>query len=311
MKMDQHLKGYLMVAGAAICFGVVGIPGKILLDHQIPPLTIGLWRLLLGFIMLFLFLLIKNPQLLKIDKKGLIYCALLGLVSNALQNFFYFNALQRTTMATTTVLLYTAPVFIIIMARIFYKELLTPVKVISLFLCIGGCFLTITGGDLAVLKLSLLGVLMGIGSGFCFAFLTIFSRALLDSYNQLTIILYAFGFGTLFLMLFVNPVGIFRQNLNLKIWLTLLSIGFVSTVLSYVLYVTGISSGIESSKTGIISTFEVVVSVVCAFIFFDEKIFGWKLIGILMVIASVIIVQVVKKESKRIVATDASIDLTQ
>jgi len=58
----------------------------------------------------------------------------------------YFSTIQKTTIATAATLLYTAPVFIAIMARIFYKELFTPFKTVAIPFCIGGCFFTATGG---------------------------------------------------------------------------------------------------------------------------------------------------------------------
>jgi len=82
--------------------------------------------------------------------------------------------------------------------------------------------------------------------------------------------------------------------LALKAWLLLCSIGLIATVIAYGLYITGLSYGIEASKAGIISTLEVVVSVMLSYLVFKEALWGWKLVGILMVVSSVIIVQVDK-----------------
>jgi drug/metabolite transporter (DMT)-like permease len=84
------------------------------------------------------------------------------------------------------------------------------------------------------------------------------------------------------------------MGLPLNGWLLLCSIGLISTALAYGLYITGLSYGIEASKAGIISTLELVVSVILSYLVFEEALGGWKLIGILMVIFSVIIVQVDK-----------------
>ncbi len=292
MNLNKITKGYLMVMAASICFGTSCVPGKILLGYQISPMIITWWRLFLGFTVLLLYVSIKDPKLLKIDKKGMIYTALIGLISYALLNFLNLNALEKTSVATQVVLLYTAPIFVIIMARIFFKELLTPFKIAALVLCIGGCFLTVTGGYVAALKFNLLGVLMGIGAGLCYALLTIMSKAILHKYNQWTIVLYAMGFGFLFLLPFSNPLEVFHYGLNPKIGLSFFWLGSFSTALSYGLYITGLSSGIESSKAGMISTLEVVVAVTLSYLFFNEMVLGWKLFGVLMVIASVIIIQV-------------------
>jgi len=289
-----------MVAAAGILWGTIGSQVKMLLNYQLSVQAIVLWRMLLAFIILFSFIFFTNRKLLKVDLKGLIRISLIGLFSQFFFNVLYFNAIQKTTIATAATLLYTAPIFIAIMARIFYKELLTPFKTLALLLCIGGSFFAATGGSMKTLELNLPGVLMGLGAGFTFALLTILSKAIINDYHQLTIIVYSIGFGLLFYLPFSHPLEVFQINLTLKAWLLLGSIGLISTVIAYGFYITGLSYGIEASRAGIVSTLELVVSVILSYLIFKEALWGWKLAGILMVVFSVVIVQVEgnKKNSK-------------
>jgi drug/metabolite transporter (DMT)-like permease len=112
------------------------------------------------------------------------------------------------------------------------------------------------------LKLNLPGVLMGVGAGFTFALLTIITKAIINDYHQLTIIAYSIGFGLLFYLPFSHPLDIFQMDLAVKPWLLLGTIGLIATVIAYGLYITGLSYGIEASKAGIVSTLELVVSVI-------------------------------------------------
>lgn len=292
--MKKQTKGYLMVAVAGILWGTIGIQVQALLNYQLPVQAIVLWRMIFAFTILFSFIFFTDRKLLKIDLRGLFHISLIGLFSQFFFNLLYFSAIQKTTVATAVTLMYTAPIFIAVMARIFYQELFTPFKTVALFLCIGGCFFTATGGSMETLKLNLPGVLMGLGSGFTFALLTILSKAIINKYHQLTIIVYSIGFGLLFYLPFSRPLEIFQLDLTLKAWLLLGSIGLISTVIAYGFYITGLSYGIEASKAGIISTLEVVVSVILSYLVFKEALWGWKLVGILMVVSSVLIVQVDK-----------------
>ena len=280
-----------MVAAAATLWGTVGIQVQTLFNYNLSLQSIIFWRLFFAFIILFFFVFFTNKKWLIIDKKGIIYLALMGLFSQMLFNLFYFSCIQKTTIATAVTLLYSAPIFIAVMARIFYKELFTPVKTVALFLCMGGCFFAATGGSVAVLKLNLIGVLMGLGAGFTFSLVTIISKAIIRKYHQLTIIVYALGFGLLFYLPFSHPLIIFQKNLPLEVWLLISSFGVISTALAYGLYITGISYGIEVSRAGIISTLELVVGVILSYLVFKEVLWGCKLVGILMVVFSVIIVQ--------------------
>ncbi len=284
----------MMVATAGILWGTIGSQVKMLLNYQLSVQAIVLWRMVFAFIILFSFIFFTNRKLLKVNMKGLIRISLIGLFSQFFFNILYFSAIQKTTIATAATLLYTAPIFIAIMARIFYKELFTPFKTVALFLCIGGSFFAATGGSMETLKLNLPGVLMGLGAGFTFALLTILSKAIINDYHQLTIIVYSIGFGLLFYLPFSHPLEIFQINLALKAWLLLGSIGLISTVIAYGFYITGLSYGIEASKAGIVSTLELVVSVILSYLIFKEALWGWKLAGILMVVFSVVIVQVDK-----------------
>lgn len=292
--MKRQTKGYMMVAAGAALWGTVGIQVQTLFNYNLSLQSIVFWRLFFAFIILFFFVFFTNKKSLIIDKKGLIYLASMGLFSQLLFNLFYFSCIQKTTIATAVTLLYSAPIFIAVMARIFYKELFTPVKTVALFLCMGGCFFAATGGSVAVLKINLIGVLMGLGAGFTFSLVTIISKAIIHKYHQFTIIVYALGFGLLFYLPFSHPLMIFQKNLPLEVWLLIASFGVISTAVAYGLYITGISYGIEVSRAGIISTMELVVAVILSYLIFKEALWGWKLAGILMVVFSVVIVQVDK-----------------
>ena len=191
----QHLKGYIMIAIAGTLWGTIGLFGKIFFSYGFDPKLVVFCRLFVAFLIMFIFIYIKDKKLLKFDKRGLVYTALIGLFSQALFNILYFETIKRTTIATAVILLYTAPIFLIIMGRIFYSELLTPTKISSLVLCVMGCILTVTGGSFDTLNINSLGVLMGIGAGFTYALVTIISKAIIYDYHPLTIILYSFLFG--------------------------------------------------------------------------------------------------------------------
>ncbi|MEA1939803.1 MAG: EamA family transporter [Candidatus Caldatribacteriota bacterium] len=289
--MKKHTKGYLMVATAASIWGTVGIQVKILFDYNISLQSIVFWRMFFAFFILLVFIYFTNKKRLIIDKKGLLYLALMGLFSQLFFNLCYFSCIHKTTISTAVTLLYSAPIFIAVMARIFYKELFTPLKTLSLFICIGGCFLAATGGSIAILKLNLIGVLLGLGAGFNFSLVTIISKAIIHKYHQLTIIIYALGFGILFYLPFSRPLAIFQQNLPLLIWALIVFFGIITTAVAYGLYVTGISYGIEVSRAGIVSTLELVVAVILSYLVYGENIWGWKLVGILMIVFSVSMVQ--------------------
>ncbi|MCB2298803.1 DMT family transporter [Clostridium tagluense] len=280
-----------MIALAGSLWGTVGLFGKVLFSYGFDPKLVVFCRLFVGFLIMFIFILFKDKKLLKFDKRGLKYTALIGFFSQALFNLLYFETIKRTTIATAVILLYTAPIFLIIMGRIFYKELLSTIKISALVLCMIGCFLTVTGGALDTLNINSLGVLMGIGAGLTYALVTIISKAIIDDYHPLTIILYSFLFGWIFLVPFSNPVNLFYVKYSLPVVASIIGLGLIPTVLAYILYITGLSYGVEASKAGIICSMEIVVSVIISYLFFEEVILGVKLLGIVMALGSIFIIK--------------------
>lgn len=289
--MSERRKGYFLVSIAGTLWGTVAFLVTKLLDVQLSLPTIIFYRMFFAFLSLFFFLMFTDISKLKIDRILLKYVIAIGLVSQCLFNISYFSAIKLTSVATAVTLLYTAPIFIALMARIFFQEIFTKNKVFALLLCVAGCFLTITGGSLQSFQFDLKGIFFGLAAGITFGSLTIISKPISDKYHPYTIVFYSIGFGTLFYLPFSQPILLFQSDINPLTWFYLLSLSIVSTVIALVIYFSGLAKGIEASKAGIISTIEVVVSVLLSFLFFQEQIWGWKLMGILMVVSSVIVVQ--------------------
>ena len=289
-----------MIATAGCLWGSVGFFVKNLLDAQLPLSTIVFWRMCFAFILFFMYLYFTDKSKLKIDKSLLKYVMAIGLISQCLFNISYFSAIKLTSIATAVTLLYTAPIFIAVMARIFYRELFTTNKIFALLLCIFGCFLTVTGGSWENIQFDLVGILFGLAAGLAFACLTIISKPIAYQYHHYTIVFYSVGFGLLFYLPFSQPLILFERENGIMIWFYAFSLSIIATIFAYLFYIGGLSKGIEASKAGIISTIEVVVSVIIAYLFFNEQLGGWKLVGILMVIGSVITVQLDQLIARRI-----------
>jgi drug/metabolite transporter (DMT)-like permease len=289
--LHKKTKGYLMIATAGCLWGLVGFFVKKLLDAQLPLSTIIFWRMFFAFIVLFLYLYFTDRSKLKIEREILKYVIAIGLISQCLFNISYFTAIRITSIATAVTLLYTAPIFIAIMARIFFQELFTANKIAALLLCVAGCFLTVTGGSWENIELNSTGILMGLAAGLTFASLTILSKPISNKCHHYTIVFYSIGFGLLFYLPFSQPLILFQEGTGLIIWFYAFSLSIIATIFAYLFYIGGLSMGIEASKAGIISTVEVVVAVIVSYIFFNEQLVGLKLLGILMVIGSVITVQ--------------------
>lgn len=232
----------------------------------------------------------KDRNLFKINKRGLCYAAIIGLICHALYNLFMFKAVELTTISTTVTLLYTSPIFVAIMSRILFKENITFRKLIALIFAVIGSWLTVTGGSFKSLNFNIVGVLYALGAGFFYATMTIINKFVVDDFNELTLLTYTLGFAFVFSLTFSNPLAVLSINYNLLVYVFIIMLGILSTAISYLIYLKGLSYGVESSKASIIATFEVPVSIVGSMIIFSQKLSIGEILGVFLVMISIFLI---------------------
>lgn len=281
--------GSVCVVLSSILWGTALLYTQYVLDHGIKPKDLVSLKMFFGFLTLFLYLLLTDRNLLKTDHTCLKYSALMGFVCHALYNLFMFSAIEKTTIATTVTLLYTSPIFVMIISRVLFKEYITKTKLLALIFCIVGVYLTVTGGSVQELDFDKIGIIYGLAAGMAYGTMNIISKALVQNYNQLTILTYTLGFAFLFSLSFSDPLVIFQVDFNILVYLFVIMLGVLSTAVSYLFFIKGLSLGLESSKASIISTLEVPISVIGSYLVFNQRVTLWESLGIILVISSVMI----------------------
>ncbi len=286
---SEKIRGILFVLAAGICWGSIGPFIRTFNKAGLYSLDIVVLRSISTTIFLFLFLLVYDRRLLKIRLRD-IWCFIgTGIVSMAFFNFCYFSLITISTLSVAAVMLYTAPVFVMILSAILFRERMTKNKAAALLLTVLGCiFVTGVIGDAA--SLSLRAILLGLGAGLGYALYSIFSRfALRKGCHSFTISFYTF----LFASIATIPMADFRKiaavgTSSLFMLLFCLFSGFVTTALPYILYNFGLA-GMENGQAAIIASIEPVVATLLGFFAFHERLTGGNLIGIVLVLAAIVL----------------------
>ncbi len=291
MNISEKGKGYGLVALAGVMWGTGFLYLQFVLNGGLTPQEIVSWKMLIGFLFMLLYTLRKNPKALRIDKQGLLLIGILGLVCHTFYNLFMNLSVERTTIATAVALIYTAPFFVLLISRFLFNEKFTPLKVISVIIAVSGVYLTVTGGQLDQLAYDRVGIVFGLGAGFTYGVMNLYSKFLITRYLQQTILTYAFGFAFLFSLSFSDPAAAFRLDFDPWLWVNLILLGLVPTALSYTFFTAGLSYKIESSKAAVVATIEVPISVLGSFLIFSEALNLMKLLGITMVLISVFLLR--------------------
>ena len=130
--MNDKLKGSLLVVGAAMIWGMVGTAVRF--AGSVDAWTIAFYRCLFGALTVLVIIIVSRKLGEIVPKKKIGYLFVLGLV-NAMVIAFLALSIKTSTLANAYLLFYTAPVIATLMARIFLKERIGKVSVISLVLC--------------------------------------------------------------------------------------------------------------------------------------------------------------------------------
>lgn len=287
---------YIIVAGTL--WGIISIFVNQLRIIGFNSMQVVSIRVLFSALVLVFYLLIKDRQQLKIKLKDIPLFIGTGVGSIIFFNYCYFEAIDIIGGASIpALLLYTAPIFVMILSVILFKEKITKKKLISLVMTFLGLAL-VTGAFSSSDKISIFALLLGLGSGLGYALYSIFGKFLVDKYSAITITTYTFVVATIFSVPFSGIVQNFDLLISLKGILSALALAVVSTVLPFLLYTKGLY-GMEAGKASILATVEPFVATIVGVLFFKETMTSFKIIGMLLVLLAIIILNVNKKSTDK------------
>ncbi len=285
--MNKQTISGLMVLLAGTLWGTMSVFSKTLtIGYGFSSTEVVFLRAFSCFLIVGTVVLAKDKSLFKINIKDLWVFLGSGILSIAFFNICYFTAINLVGAYTACILLYTSPVFVMLMSALFFNEKITMKKVVAVILAFLGCVMVLAKN----LNVNILGIIFGIFSGFGYALYSIFGKfATNKKYNSLTITFYSFLIAAIFLVPFCDFNNIKECiNINKFSYLWIVMTGLIVTAVPYFLYTKGIEN-IENSKAIIIASIEPVVATIIGFVFFMEPISNLSIFGIITVIISIII----------------------
>lgn len=271
---------------AGVLWGTISVFLKNLSSSGLSLIQITACRAIFSSFFLFVYFLVKDKNLLKIKLKDIWMFVGTGVVSLTFFSLCYFSTILESGASIAVILLYTSPIFILLLSAILFKEKITKIKLFALILTFVGCiFVTGIGGEN---HLSAKGLFIGLCAGFGYALYSIFSRFALEKYKPLTVTFYTFVFSSISLLPFCNVVEI-CSSFSEKSLLFLIGIALICTVLPYIFYTFGLS-GLETGKAAILVTVEPLVGSLIGIFVWKENLDMLKLIGIIMIFIVVILI---------------------
>ncbi len=287
--LNKNIAYVYILSGAAL-WGMIGLFVTFLYEAGFSPTQVVSIRAISASIFLLFFVFWKKREAIKIKLSDSKYFVGTGVISIVFFNWCMFEAIKETSISVSSVLLYTAPAFVMIFSRFFFKELFTIRKILALIITFIGCILVIGLFQNTNESVTIYGLLVGLGSGFFYALYSIFGKFALIKYSSVTVTTYTFVFAAIAITPFSGLWHVGTIFTNLEVWLSIIGLGLFSTLLAFLLYTKGLES-VESGRASILATVEPVVATLIGFLVFQEKLSVGQYIGIIAVIMAVFIVQ--------------------
>ena len=295
MKKTER-SGYLYISIGATLWGVSSVVAKSLFIIGLPPAELVQIRLTLATLTLLLVLLIFDKKRMIISLKDVPYFFVLGFVGVAGVQFTYYYTISKIHVGPAVLIQYLSPVWVALYAFVFQKEPLSKRKIAALLLALLGCYFTVGGYRLDLLRLNRIGIVSGLISSLFFSFYALYGEKGLKKYDPWTLILYGFGFGAVFYWLLISPMRVIAGGYSLKIWVAFLYIAIFSTLIPFGLYFKGIER-VRATRASITATWEPVVAGLTAYFVLGEVLSPLQVVGGFGVIAAIVLLQMAKEKA--------------
>lgn len=286
----KDLRGYVLVMGGATLWGISATLAKYLLNREIDTVLIVQSRVSFSALVFLIVLLLFRPALLRIRFADLFRFALLGICGVAGANFTYYYAIKETTVATAILIQHTAPLAVMFYAAWRGMEQVTGVKLGAAAVSLAGCFLALGAYDLAVLNLSLSGLLSACGAMVTYAFLSVYSKHLLSSHNLWTMSFYTLLLASAFWLIVNPPWEIAAAGIAGDVWTDLMLLALVSVLLPQTMFFAGMRL-ITPGRAVITNTLEPVVAIISAAAFLGEFLEHLQVLGAILVLTALVLLQ--------------------
>ena len=300
---------------SAACFGTLAVLTPIAFRYGAAPLPLLAWRFMFAALLLAVLVAARRPADLLVGRGDLLRYAALALTGYGAASVCFFFALTYADASVVGVLLYAYPALVTVAGWLFLGEKATWQRALAVLITFIGCALVVglLGGPV---KVSLPGVLLGLGAAVGYTLFNLLSSRWLPGRSQLVMMGYTFGiasFGTAAVSVAFGLAAFSHtasgRSLALgervsaalsslspaawqpQAWVVLGAIVIVPTFIAIVLYLQGIR-GLGPSQAAVISTLEPLFTIALAGVVLHERLVAIQWVGAALVLSGVVFAEV-------------------
>ena len=252
----------------------------------VPPISLAFWRWTFVFLFLLPFTYVslkKNYKVIIIEYKKLFF---LGAMGCGVCGAFPFLAGETTTITNMGIIYTSSPIFIIMISAFFFNEKINLIKIIGLISCLIGVSAIIIKGDINLL-LSLnftIGDLWMLAAAIGWALYSIYLfywKSQLPIFQRFTLVAF-FGAMSLLPFYIIEEVVFQRTVFSSQFFSWVLFAAISPGIIAFTLY-TKAQKSLGASLTGFTLYIFTIYAAIYGFIFFDEKLESFHLLGTVLV----------------------------
>lgn len=292
MNANHKPSGTFLIIFAGIFWGSMGIFVRGLTDLAgFTSIQIVSLRLSVAALSFTLILFIKDRKGFSIRLKDIPLFLGLGFGSILFFTTCYFTAIRMMTLSVAAILLYTSPIWVMLLSLLLFHEKMTMRKLLALSISFLGCIF-VSGLGSGESSVTFIGILIGLGSGLGYGLYSILGTIALRRYSTYTVTTYTFltaAAGSLFLCSLPDlwhKITVCPRKPYLCLFIVLT--GLVTAVIPFLLYTLGLEQ-VEASRAAILATVEPMVATLIGVIVFHEYMTLSSVLGILCIIGAIVL----------------------
>lgn len=288
--MNTRTKGLLATMISAVFFGFIPLFVKTICAGGGNSVSAAFYRFFLSVPILYIYLKAQgiSMRITRTEFAKIALITIFGYGGTAVLLFSSYNFIP-SGMSTTIHFMY--PVFTILGCMIFFKEKVSPLKLMCVALCFGGILLFYNGESGG----SVLGMALSFLSGVTYAFYTIYlEKSGLQKMENLKLIFYMNTVAAAMILVMALLTAQFTLRLTPLAWGTAVFFATATSLIGVLGYQIGVKC-IGPQNAAILSTFEPITSVIVGVLVYREAFSARTLLGCLCVLSAVVIVAKMKE----------------
>jgi len=282
---NRNAAGVALVIGSAICFGTLGVFGKLAYRLGITTPQLLSYRFALAAVLLWLAAMVIQQPIP--PRRSLLGLAIMGGAGYVGQSGSYFNALHFIPASTNALLLYTFPVVVTLLAALLFREALSCVKLAACGLAFLGTLLVVEAQLHAAAPI---GIVLGLGSAAFYSGYILYGSRLLPGLPPVSATATIMTSAAVVWGLFAAATGQLGVAWTAPRVALIGSFALLGTTIPVLTFILGLRL-VGASRAAILSTFEPASTVLLAVIILGELASPLQYLGGALIIASVLVLE--------------------